>query len=78
MSKYYLVPEEKLHNLIVAEMENEMNNRDGVDNWEYYGMSYDEVANEFNPDEIEYEDLNFDDVASAHIKAYYKEIEITE
>lgn len=78
MSKYYLISEEELHNLIVAKMENEMNDRDGVDNWEYYGMSYDEIANEFNPDDIEYEDLDFNDVAAAHIKAYYNEIEMTE
>lgn len=78
MGKFYLISEEELHSLIVAKMKNEMNERDGVYNWEWYGMSYDEVANEFNPDDVEYEDLNFNDVAAAHIKAYYNEIEMAE
>ena len=45
----YVVPESKLINLLICEMECEMNARDGVDNWSWYGNSYNDVVKEFWP-----------------------------
>jgi len=41
---YVAVPYEEYVNLIACEMQCDMLQRDGADNWEWYGESYDEVA----------------------------------
>ena len=47
--KKYVITESQLINLLVAEMTCIMNERDGVDNWGWYGSSYEDVVKEFWP-----------------------------
>ena len=49
--KMYVISRSKLINLLVCEMECEMNARDGVDNWDWYGNSYSSVVKDYWPDE---------------------------
>lgn len=50
--KKYVLTESQLLDLLCCQMECVMNERDGVDNWGWYGASRDEVVEEFYPDEI--------------------------
>lgn len=47
--KQYLVPERELKSLLESEMKLNMLNRDGVDNWTWYGESHDKVIEDFYP-----------------------------
>lgn len=47
--KRYVIPESRLLDLLVAEMTCAMNERDGVDNWGWYGSSYEDVIKEYWP-----------------------------
>lgn len=47
---YVAVPYEEYVKLIGCEMQCDMLQRDGVDNWEWYGESYDEVARDWCAD----------------------------
>lgn len=49
--KRYVVTESQLLDLLVAEMTCAMNDRDGVDNWGWYGSSYDDVVKDYWPGE---------------------------
>lgn len=75
MTKYYLVPEHELVELIKSQMRDEMCCRDGVDSWEWYGESHDEVAEDFSPPDYDGA-LEFDDVASALVKHRYHEMPV--
>lgn len=63
MSRKYIIEEDELFGLLMDRMEATMNRRDGVINWEYYGESYEEVAEEFHPEHVPY--VSFDECASA-------------
>lgn len=49
----YVISENRLIELLVAEMTCVMNERDGVDNWGWYGSSYEDVVKEYWPGEDE-------------------------
>ena len=49
--KHYVVSENRLLELLVAEMTCIMNERDGVDNWGWYGSSYNDVVKDYWPGE---------------------------
>lgn len=67
--KKYIVTESQLLNLLIAEMKNVMNERAGVDNWEWYGSAYEEVINEYYPDDDVPEEITVWDCAKARIEA---------
>ena len=73
--KQYLVPERELKSLLESEMKLNMLNRDGVDNWTWYGESHDKVIEDFYPgnwDELNEEDqrdLCFSDIAAMRLEA---------
>lgn len=50
--KKYVITESELLDLLCCQMECVMNERDGVDNWGWYGSSKEDVIKEFYPDEI--------------------------
>lgn len=64
-----VIPYDEYIDLIACQMRCDMLDRDGVDNWKWYGESYDEVAQDwcidagvpYNHDDY----YNFDDVAEA-------------
>lgn len=66
---YVAVPYKEYVDLIACQMQCDMMQRDGVDNWEWYGASYDVVAQEwcvdagvvYNPDDY----YGFAEVADA-------------
>lgn len=75
MTKFYLVPENELIELIKSQMRDEMCCRDGVDSWEWYGESYVSVAEDFAPEDYR-GDLEFDEVAEAYVKNRYHEMPV--
>lgn len=66
--KYYKISEGDLKGLLVDSLELCMLNRDGVDNWTWYGESYRELIKEYIPDANE--DTDFSDVAEMLLKDY--------
>lgn len=64
-----VIPYKEYIDLITCQMQCDMLNRDGVDNWEWYGESYDEVAQDWCADanvSYNYDDYDsFKDVAEA-------------
>lgn len=77
----YIVTESELLNFLACEMECSMNDRDGVDNWSWYGSSREEVIKEYWPeDELPEGYLSFHDVASAILEAggYPEQFDIEE
>ena len=66
--KYYKISESDLNGLLVDSLELCMLNRDGVDNWTWYGESYRELIKEYIPDADE--DTDFSDVATLLLKDY--------
>ena len=66
--KYYKISESDLNGLLVDSLELCMLNRDGVDNWTWYGESYRELIKEYIPDADE--DTDFSDVAILLLKDY--------
>lgn len=66
--KYYKISESDLNGLLVDSLELCMLNRDGVNNWEWYGESYRKLIKEYIPDADE--DTNFSDVATLLLKEY--------
>ena len=69
--KHYVVSENRLLELLVAEMTCIMNERDGVDNWGWYGSSYNDVVKDYWPGEEPIPEDNIDmwDCASARLEA---------
>ena len=79
--RYYVVPEKVLANLLVSEMMCEMNERDGVDNWGWYGSSYEEIVREFYPGEpAEAENMSMWDCAMARLEAgeFQEQVDVQE
>lgn len=66
--KYYKISEGDLTGLLVDSLELDMLNRDGVDNWTWYGESYRELIKEYIPNADE--DTDFSDVATLLLKDY--------
>lgn len=66
--RYYKISESDLNGLLVDSLELCMLNRDGVDNWTWYGESYRELIKEYIPDADE--DTDFSDVATLLLKDY--------
>ena len=66
--KYYKISESDLNGLLVDSLELCMLNRDGVDNWTWYGESYRELIKEYIPDADE--DTDFSDIATLLLKDY--------
>ena len=66
--RYYKISESDLNGLLVDSLELSMLNRDGVDNWEWYGASCRELIKEYIPDANEDTDLS--DVATLLLKDY--------
>ena len=67
--KMYVVPKSMLINLLICEMECEMNDRDGVDNWGWYGHSYNSVIRDFYPGDEIPEDTDMYSCAQARLEA---------
>lgn len=72
--KRYVVSESRLRELLVAEMTCDMNERDGVDNWGWYGSSYRDIVKEYWPGEEpmtedEEDSIDMWDCASARLEA---------
>ena len=68
--KKYVITESQLIDLLVADMEYVMNERDGVDNWEWYHESYKDVVKEYYPgDPAEAEEMSMRDCAKARLEA---------
>lgn len=66
--KYYKISEDDLKDFLVDSLELDMLNRDGVDNWTWYGESYRELIKEYIPDADE--DTEFYDIATLLLKDY--------
>lgn len=70
--KYYLVSENDLIDLLETSIWRQMLERDGVDNWTWYGESRKDIIREYFPDKTDEElkDYNFNDCAEEDIKSY--------
>lgn len=56
MEKYYKIGESELIELLAGQVELEALNAGGVDNWEWYGVGFDEVRREYGPNCEDFED----------------------
>lgn len=65
MEKYYKISESELIELIATSIKMDALNRDGVDNWTWYGEGFQDMIKEYFPNatEEEMEDLCFYDCA---------------
>lgn len=72
MEKYYMVEENELIELLANAYEKIMLERDGVDNWTWYGEGRKDVIKERFPelDESQLEDMDFYDCARADLNDY--------
>lgn len=75
--RYYLINEKRLKELLVAEMKLIELERDGVDNWEWYGEGRENYLKELATGyELEYnEELEYEDIAKKDLEnfEFYKE-----
>lgn len=65
MSKHYIVSEDRLRDLLMAEARLDVLEWDGVDNWEWYmegRVRYIAACLDISEEEVEERDLNFSDV----------------
>lgn len=79
--KKYVITESQLLNFLVADMIYIMNERDGVDDWECYRESYEDVVKDYYPgDRSEAENMNMWDCAKARLEAgeFEEQIDIQE
>lgn len=79
--KKYVITESQLIDLLVADMEYVMNERDGIDSWECYQESYKGVVKDYYPgDKSEAENMSMWDCAKARIEAgeFEEQIDIQE
>lgn len=58
MGRKFIVDEADLIEMLMALMESEMNARDGVDNWGWYGSSYEDVVRDNYPEQLSEEELH--------------------
>lgn len=72
LDKFYLVEKEELVDLIATYYKMIMLERDGVDNWTWYGESRKDIIKERFPDATEgdLEDMDFYDCARADLENY--------
>lgn len=77
MMRYYLINEKRLKELLIAEMKLIELERDGVDNWEWYGEGRENYLKELATGyELEYnEELEYEDIAEKDLEnfEFYKE-----
>lgn len=75
--RYYLINEKRLKELLVAEMKLIELERDGVDDWEWYGEGRENYLKELATGyELEYnEELEYEDIAEKDLEnfEFYKE-----
>ena len=79
--KKYVITESQLIDLLVADMEYVMNERDGVDNWEWYRESYKGVVKDYYPgDKSEAENMSMRECAKARLEAgeFEEQVDIQE
>jgi hypothetical protein len=79
--KKYVITESQLIDLLIADMEYVMNERDGIDNWREYRESYSEVVKEFYPgDPAEAEKMTMRKCARARLEAgeFEEQIDVQE
>lgn len=62
MGRKFVIDESDLKEMLVALMEYDMNLRDGVDNWSWYGTSYKETVQDFYPEQLSIEELSENDI----------------
>ena len=69
--KKFIITESQLVHFLTCQMECAMNERDGVDNWEWYGESRKDIIEDYCPnyDEENDGDLTFYDVANLRVEA---------
>lgn len=60
--RQFVVNESQLREMLYAFMEYHMNLRDGVNNWEWYGESFNEIVQEFYPEDISIDDIRENDI----------------
>lgn len=72
MEKYYKISESELIKLLATSIEMDALEFDGVDNWSWYGESFNEIVQEYFPDktEEELEDITFEDCAEILLADY--------
>ena len=77
MTKYYLIEEKELFDLLRTDLKFTALESGGVDNWEWYGESLGDFittyAKEMNID-LEEEDFGFDNIVVELMKKYKQEV----
>lgn len=58
MDRKFILSERELREMLHALMFQNMCERDGVDNWGWYGQSYSEVVRDFYPEDITLDDVH--------------------
>ena len=79
--KKYVITESQLIDFLIAGMEYVMNKWDGIDNWEQYHDSYQNIIKEFYPgDPAETEEMSMRECAKARLEAgeFQEQIDIQE
>ena len=79
--KKYVITESQLIDLLIADMEYVMNERDGIDNWREYRESYKDVVKEFYPgDPAETKKMSMRKCAKARLEAgeFEEQIDVQE
>lgn len=74
MEKYYKISENELIELLATSIKMDALDRDGVDNWSWYGEGFQDMIKEYFPEakEEEIEDLDFHDCAKTLLTDYIK------
>ena len=78
MEKYYRVSESELKELLTDSLRLSALDRDGVDNWEWYGEGFRNVIREYVTEyglNAEDEDMDFRDIAQAMLTHDYVQVE---
>ena len=60
--RQFVVDEGQLRKMLYAFMEYNMNLRDGVDNWSWYGTSRHETVQDFYPEQLSIDDICENDI----------------
>lgn len=74
MEKYYKISENELIELLATSIKMDALDRDGVDNWIWYGEGFQDMIKEYFPEatEKEIENLDFLDCAKTLLTDYIK------
>lgn len=72
MEKYYKISEKELIELLATSIKMDALDRDGVDNWMWYGEGFNDMIKEYFPEatEEEMENLYFSDCAKTLLNNY--------